>query len=267
MMTIGEFAQLTGLSVKALRLYDEQGLLVPAEVDQWSRYRRYAGSQLADAVRLKAMRAAGVSLVDAQRLLAGEDVLGEHRERLAEERGRQDAALAALETLLDDRTAWSVEEREAPTQHWAGVVMKIEEDDDDTERANEAFAGLWKALAAQDNEPVGAFWSSMRAAEETIELLCCWPIVRPVPADWDVPGLVVESGTVPAGSELVVRWRHDDPVPVVDGAAHPAVLALLADAEDRGVDVDLARLRQIGVIEDGEAVGVEVSIPLRDRGE
>ncbi|TWP53979.1 MerR family DNA-binding transcriptional regulator [Lentzea tibetensis] len=265
-MTIGEFAQLTGLSVKALRLYDEQGLLVPAEVDQWSRYRRYAGAQLADAVRLKAMRAAGVSLVDAQRLLAGEDVLGEHRRRLAEERERQDAALVALEALLDGRTAWRAEEREAPAQHWAGVVMKIEEDDDDTEQANEAFAGLWKALAAQGNAPAGAFWSSMRAAGETVELLCCWPVARPVEQGWEVPGLVVESGTLPAGPELVVRWRHDDPVPLVDGAAHPAVLALLADAEERGVDADLARLRQIGVIEDGEAVGVEVSIPLRESG-
>lgn len=39
-MNIGEFAQLTGLSIKALRRYDEQGLLRPAVVDPWSRYRR-----------------------------------------------------------------------------------------------------------------------------------------------------------------------------------------------------------------------------------
>ncbi|MFD0488651.1 MerR family DNA-binding transcriptional regulator [Saccharopolyspora spinosporotrichia] len=32
-MNIGEFAQLTGLSIKALRRYDEQGLLRPAVVD------------------------------------------------------------------------------------------------------------------------------------------------------------------------------------------------------------------------------------------
>lgn len=52
-MNIGEFAQLTGLSIKALRRYDEQGLLRPAVVDPWSRYRRYSAPQLDTAVRLK----------------------------------------------------------------------------------------------------------------------------------------------------------------------------------------------------------------------
>jgi DNA-binding transcriptional MerR regulator len=259
MMTIGEFAQLTGLSVKALRLYDEQGLLVPAEVDEWSRYRRYAGSQLAEAVRLKAMRAAGVSLVDAQRMIAGEDVLAEHRVRIAEERARQDAALDVLEALLSDRAEWQVSERDVPEQHWAGVAVPVEDDDADA-AANEAFAALWKALAAQGNAPTGAFWSSIRAAEDRVELVCCWPVARPASP---VAGLAVETGTV-AGPELVVRWRHDEQVTEVEGAAHPAVLALIAAAEERGVDVDLARLRQIGVIEDGEPVGVEVSIPLRE---
>ncbi|MGW5646017.1 MerR family DNA-binding transcriptional regulator [Saccharopolyspora sp. NPDC003752] len=34
MLGIGDFAQLTGLSAKALRLYDEQGLLKPAAVER-----------------------------------------------------------------------------------------------------------------------------------------------------------------------------------------------------------------------------------------
>ncbi|MFF9654274.1 MerR family DNA-binding transcriptional regulator [Streptomyces sp. NPDC014622] len=33
MLRIGEFAGLTGLIVKALRHYDEKGVLVPADVD------------------------------------------------------------------------------------------------------------------------------------------------------------------------------------------------------------------------------------------
>ncbi|MBE0975558.1 MerR family DNA-binding transcriptional regulator, partial [Escherichia coli] len=42
LMTVGEFALATGLSVKALRFYDERGLLAPADVDVDSGYRRYA---------------------------------------------------------------------------------------------------------------------------------------------------------------------------------------------------------------------------------
>ena len=41
LFTIGEFSQISGLSVKALRFYDEKGLLKPAHVDAASDYRYY----------------------------------------------------------------------------------------------------------------------------------------------------------------------------------------------------------------------------------
>jgi serine/threonine protein phosphatase PrpC len=51
LLTIGEFARLSRLSPKALRLYDELGLLRPCRVDEWSGYRYYSPSQL-DRARL-----------------------------------------------------------------------------------------------------------------------------------------------------------------------------------------------------------------------
>ena len=63
MLTIGEFAQTTGLTAKALRLYDDLGLLLPAEVDSHNGYRYYDLDQV-DAARLVArLRSAGVPLV------------------------------------------------------------------------------------------------------------------------------------------------------------------------------------------------------------
>lgn len=49
LMTIGEFARLSHLSLKALRLYDSMGLLKPASVDRDSGYRYYLPSQAAKA--------------------------------------------------------------------------------------------------------------------------------------------------------------------------------------------------------------------------
>ncbi|MGI8446018.1 MAG: MerR family DNA-binding transcriptional regulator [Streptosporangiaceae bacterium] len=46
MLTIGEFARASRLSPKALRLYDELGLLTPARVDPVSGYRLYEPGQL-----------------------------------------------------------------------------------------------------------------------------------------------------------------------------------------------------------------------------
>jgi DNA-binding transcriptional MerR regulator len=53
-MTIGEFATRTRLSHKALRIYADLGLVVPAEVDPATGYRRYEESQL-ERARLVAM--------------------------------------------------------------------------------------------------------------------------------------------------------------------------------------------------------------------
>jgi DNA-binding transcriptional MerR regulator len=52
----GEFARRSRLSMKALRLYDRQGLLRPAHVDESSGYRRYRESQLATARLIALLR-------------------------------------------------------------------------------------------------------------------------------------------------------------------------------------------------------------------
>src|SRR6185295_23327 len=49
LLTIGVFARRSRLSMKALRLYDKLGLLIPADVDPDNGYRRYRESQLTTA--------------------------------------------------------------------------------------------------------------------------------------------------------------------------------------------------------------------------
>lgn len=61
-LTIGAFARASRLSPKALRLYDELGLLLPARVDGTTGYRYYTGDQL-DRARLVAwLRRIGMPL-------------------------------------------------------------------------------------------------------------------------------------------------------------------------------------------------------------
>ncbi|MDN4161725.1 MerR family transcriptional regulator [Nocardioides abyssi] len=62
LLPIGDFARASGLTVKALRLYDEMGLLAPAEVDATTGYRRYAAAQLDRARLVARLRLAGMPL-------------------------------------------------------------------------------------------------------------------------------------------------------------------------------------------------------------
>lgn len=61
-LSIGEFAQASGLTPKALRLYDDLGLLAPAEVDPRSGYRSYEPEQLERARLVASLRRLGMPL-------------------------------------------------------------------------------------------------------------------------------------------------------------------------------------------------------------
>jgi protein phosphatase len=61
-LTIGEFARAARLSPKALRLYDELGLLIPARVDPASGYRLYEPGQLERARLVAWLRRLGMPL-------------------------------------------------------------------------------------------------------------------------------------------------------------------------------------------------------------
>ncbi|MFF4249111.1 protein phosphatase 2C domain-containing protein [Streptomyces sp. NPDC001822] len=66
LLTIGAFAKASRLSRKALRLYDEVGLLTPARVDPVSGYRRYAPEQLEQARLIAWLRRLGMPLARIQ---------------------------------------------------------------------------------------------------------------------------------------------------------------------------------------------------------
>jgi PPM family protein phosphatase len=64
LMSSGEFARASGLTRKALRLYDELGLLTPAKVDPHSGYRFYASAQLEQARLVAWLRRLGMPLAE-----------------------------------------------------------------------------------------------------------------------------------------------------------------------------------------------------------
>jgi len=64
LLTIGAFARACGLTAKALRLYDEMGLLPPAAVDPESGYRLYEPAQLDRARLIARLRGIGMPLAE-----------------------------------------------------------------------------------------------------------------------------------------------------------------------------------------------------------
>ena len=80
-MSIGAFARRARLSAKALRLYDELGLLPPARVDEDSGYRFYELGQLKQARLIAALRQLQVPLAEIKAILPLEPVQAAERVR------------------------------------------------------------------------------------------------------------------------------------------------------------------------------------------
>jgi len=98
-ISIGEFARRSRLSLKALRLYDERGVLVPSRVDQASGYRYYDTAQLDQARLVVMMRLLQLPLAAIKELLACDPA--DAAARIAEHWRDAEAAHDARRDLAD----------------------------------------------------------------------------------------------------------------------------------------------------------------------
>jgi effector-binding domain-containing protein len=124
MFKIGDFSKLSRISVKALRYYDEIGLLKPVKVDQFTSYRYYSADQLPRLNYIVALKNMGLSLEEVATLINNDltpsqmrDIFilkkGELQQRVSEEQRR----LEEVEKLLKQIE----KEGKMPDYH---VVMK-----------------------------------------------------------------------------------------------------------------------------------------------
>jgi len=161
-MQIGRFSRLTGLTVKALRHYDEIGLLRPAAVDPESGYRLYTAEQVERAELIRQLRKLEVPLDEIAALLTTDDpalqkrVLVEHQRRTAFRQVELKWIRQRLQSLID--------EKEAPMDHRAlGVDLfnktwtlmekqtRTAEENDEMIHMAHASAYHWRQVGTQAN--------------------------------------------------------------------------------------------------------------------
>jgi DNA-binding transcriptional MerR regulator len=114
-LRIGELAELTGTTTRAIRHYHAIGLLPePARDD--SGYRRYGAAHLVRLVRIRRLRALGMPLEQIAAHLSGDPDLESSLRSLADDLGRQIAALRALQERV---LALAVSKTlDAPVEAW-----------------------------------------------------------------------------------------------------------------------------------------------------
>lgn len=207
LVPIGRFSKMTRLSVKALRMYDENGLLPPAHVDPSSGYRYYelAQANLAEAVRI--LRSVDMPLDEIRLILSTDDPelthkqLLVHRERLAERLVAQERMLAYLESLIQRKEGimpYEVEIREEAAKQVAAIKIHTSLSRIATDIAS-GFGSLMQALAQEGVTPSDApsiVYHNVIDEETEGDLEICAPVSSPFSSDSDVYGRELEGGTM-----------------------------------------------------------------------
>ena len=137
LLPIGRFARASGLTIGALRHYDEEGVLVPADVDPATGYRRYRRDQLQMARAVAALRDLELSIPAIRALLDADDpatratILQDERVRLEARTARLQRALHRLHMLsitADQRaTAATPDADEPPVRSAASPTPRSED--------------------------------------------------------------------------------------------------------------------------------------------
>ena len=133
-ISIGEFARRSRLSLKALRLYDERGVLVPSRVDQASGYRYYDTAQLEEARLVVMLRQLQLPLAAVKELLACDPAdaaarIAEHwRDAEAAHDARRELADYLVSRLRGKRSVmYEVATREMPERSLLCLKRNVDE--------------------------------------------------------------------------------------------------------------------------------------------
>jgi effector-binding domain-containing protein len=105
LISIGRFSRLTGLSIRALRLYSSQGILEPSLIDSDTGYRYYTHDQVKLADHIKLLRECEMPLDNILGLLKNPKettkYLQEHHQFIENRLSKHRVMLRKLETLIN----------------------------------------------------------------------------------------------------------------------------------------------------------------------
>ena len=203
LVPIGRFSKMTRLSVKALRHYDDIGLLRPAEVDAQSGYRYYRLAQANAAEAIRTLRSIDMPLDEIALVITSDEpeiahkYLEHHRSRLQERLADQERMLAYLERLINEEARlmpYEVTVKEAPATNVASVRVRTSL----ATIGNDLAAGFGK-VAPIAGQPAGApfvIYHDVIDEQTDGDIEICIPVAQPFEGRDGVDGRRVDGGSV-----------------------------------------------------------------------
>lgn len=191
---IGEFSQITGLSVKTLRFYHEKGILVPSSVDESSGYRIYDAAKIEKARVIMRLRQMEFSLEDIATVLGQcedeADILNylERQKQFLQQRISEDRDIvrSLTEIIAKEKSAkkvveesgLTVQEKRVEPVLIAGIRMKGKYNE-----CGAGFARLGKAVGRHIAGPAMCLYYDGEYREEEADFEPCFPVRKQIEAE------------------------------------------------------------------------------------
>jgi DNA-binding transcriptional MerR regulator len=207
LLSIGAFANLTRLSIKALRLYDQLGLLQPQWVDPQSGYRFYGVDQLTSARMIRNMREMDMPLATIRQVLAAwaasptqAEALAQAYANLREQEAGQIRVQVQqfIQQIRQEQNPMSLEvniKQIAPQQVLSATYqIKINKLEETIRKSRDAmYATLKEQNVEASGSPFGIFHGAINEQEDG-PLEICLPVNGQVEGKGDIQVKVLEGG-------------------------------------------------------------------------
>ncbi len=204
MISIGEFARISRLTVKALRHYDELGIMKPY-IDPESGYRYYTTAQLRDARLIALLRSLEVPLPEVRILVHLRDpeqlrqALREHRAGIEEKIAGYGSILSRLDSLIEGEEeimAEEVEIKEVASQPVLSIRTRIPLTEI-SEFLGGAFGEMFPYLFQMGARPAGpplTIYYDPEFSEEGMDMEVCVPVDRVLEPAGRIESRMLEGG-------------------------------------------------------------------------
>jgi len=280
LMSIGEFARLCRLSAKALRLYDELGLLRPAQVDLASGYRWYASGQLDNARLVASLRQIGMPLAQIQLILdldpeATAAHVGAYWSGAeADHAARRDLVGSLVDRLTGKRNVmYEVKVRDIPARSLLCMLRHASTQQEVWDLGKEVIGMLKAQPPARVEGVAGAafliyYGEVNQDSDGPVEF--CWPVPQELAGQIAAgfPGLSLR--TEPAHQEACIHLGQDPVTEAQSQVVSDSAMAWVAEQQRKTSDlpVRVTLLTTAAPVTDASSrAGSDFALPLRDRAD
>lgn len=187
MYKISEFSKITGLTVKALRYYDGQGLLAPSCRDKETSYRLYSDADFERAALIKILRSFDFSIAEIRDILshyAGREdlynALREKQSKISQNIAAEKARMEQIEAFLQpcrrprEQTPYEIVVKEIKAIPVISIRFQGQYQD------LGSYIPLLRRIAKSgcDGNPLNCYFDE--ECKETADMEICLPVKRPI---------------------------------------------------------------------------------------